>query len=200
MYRQMTPCKYVVRYYSCFQEEGYFCQILEYCEHGTLESAIRRIPENDSMPEGDVWKCIHDISSALDHMHRHNIVHMDVKPDNVFLSAKGRLKIGDLGLACLAGTVTDGNEGDTMYVAFELLRNAPSHPSADMFSFGLLILRIVQNKPLPVGGSAWHDLREGRIPNAGIFDQLVQSLLCEEPENRISAKEVLSIVKINQKV
>lgn len=61
---------------------------------------MKRANEDEvSFPEKQVWKYIHQIASALDHMHQKRIMHRDLKPANIFIDSDGDLKIGDLGLS-----------------------------------------------------------------------------------------------------
>ena len=95
------------------------------------------------VPENTVWKICHDVAAGLSHIHSHGIVHNDIKPSNIFLVPHSRLgallKIGDFGMAGDVGTSEDGQEGDTLYMAPELLSSAARHPSADIFSLGLTL-------------------------------------------------------------
>jgi serine/threonine protein kinase len=62
---------------------------------------------------------------ALNELHGHNVVHLDVKPDNILRTFQGRFKLGDLGL-CRTATLNYGediNEGDSKYMAREILNN-----------------------------------------------------------------------------
>mgnify|MGYP000592346844 FL=1 len=56
-------------------------------------------PTIPPLPAGDVKYYAQSILSALNHCHKHNIVHHDIKPDNFFLNGNGLLKLGDFGLA-----------------------------------------------------------------------------------------------------
>ena len=47
-----------------------------------------------------MWSWVRQIGLGLRHMHLKGLVHMDTKPDNVFLTAEGTLKLGDLGTCC----------------------------------------------------------------------------------------------------
>ena len=49
--------------------------------------------------ERDVWRLARDVASGLAHCHAHGVLHLDVKPDNVFVSRDGAYKIGDFGVA-----------------------------------------------------------------------------------------------------
>lgn len=80
---------------------------------------------------------------GLAHMHSHNVLHMDIKPDNIFIDSQGVLKIGDFGLAVLCDvetTDTDDDfcstdrEGDRCYIAPEVLRGHGSYFS-DIFRY-----------------------------------------------------------------
>ena len=52
-----------------------------------------------SFPEKRIWEYIHQIASALKHMHEKRIMHRDLKPANIFIDQAGNLKVGDLGLS-----------------------------------------------------------------------------------------------------
>ncbi|KAF9351153.1 Protein kinase, membrane associated tyrosine threonine 1 [Mortierella sp. AD094] len=94
-----------------------------------------------------------------------NIIHLDIKPDNVFITATGGLKIGDFGLSITYPVeVKDINEGDKYYMAQELL-NGQCGKYSDIFSFGMTIYVMVTNQmgELPGEGPQWHYLRDGEI-------------------------------------
>merc|ERR1719486_1645792 len=115
---------------------------------------------------------------GLSVLHTKNLVHLDVKPENVLvkqvlatpsrpgMSSKIH-KIADLGLATAAiGSGCDEiSEGDSRYLAREVLRGDFANlTKADVFSLGLLCYELATNpKELPCNGDEWHRLREGII-------------------------------------
>ncbi|KPV77853.1 uncharacterized protein RHOBADRAFT_2075, partial [Rhodotorula graminis WP1] len=54
---------------------------------------------NEQLDEARVWKILAELTAGVAHMHSRNILHLDLKPANVFITDKGHLKIGDFGLA-----------------------------------------------------------------------------------------------------
>lgn len=71
------------------------------------------------LPERDVWQLVYDVASALAHCHAHGVLHLDIKPDNIYivLVTTGALleplyKLGDFGNALLQGHGWSAEEGD----------------------------------------------------------------------------------------
>ena len=63
-----------------------------------------------------------DLLQALQHLHDHDHVHMDIKPENIFLGMDGVCKLGDFGLMIdLAAAEAGGTEGDPKYLAPEVV-------------------------------------------------------------------------------
>ena len=106
------------------------------------------------------------------HIHSCGVVHLDIKPANLLISAHGVIKIGDFGMAASVGSKEDGKEGDTKYMANELLNNCELHPSADIFSLALFLYKASYSEKqlragsisLPAQGQMWHVLRSGKAP------------------------------------
>lgn len=90
--------------------------------------------------EPAAWAYLCDLLSALQHLHSHGFVHLDLKPANVLITDSGRLKLGDFGLllelkqtgAAEEKVKDDVQEGDPRYMAPELLRGEYG-PAADVF-------------------------------------------------------------------
>ena len=84
--------KNIVRYYGVeiHREDLYI--FMEYCNEGSLESAVQL-----NLPEELVRKYIRQLLEAVNVLHENGIVHRDIKSANIFLNSEGHLKLGDFG-------------------------------------------------------------------------------------------------------
>ena len=114
-------------------EEGVLI-VMEYVEGEALSRALRRGP---LAPE-QVARMARELGQALDHAHRHGVVHRDVKPGNVLLRDDGLTKLVDLGIATAADqtriTRTGIVLGTASYMAPEQLEGRAVGPPADIYA------------------------------------------------------------------
>lgn len=161
------------------------------------------------IPNATLWKICHDICAGLSHIHSRGLVHNDIKPENVFLTLGERgfplCKIGDFGMTGAIGTSEDGQEGDSIYMAPELLSSSVKHASADIFSLGLTMYELSAGHgfELPKQGPRWHELRNGcHIPHLppprdSILAHLIQQMISAAEQKRPRAADVLKHEKIH---
>ncbi|XP_040829422.1 membrane-associated tyrosine- and threonine-specific cdc2-inhibitory kinase isoform X2 [Ochotona curzoniae] len=153
-----------------------------------------------SLPEAQVWGYLRDTLLALAHLHSQGLVHLDVKPANIFLGPRGRCKLGDFGLLVELGAIGAGEaqEGDPRYMAPELLQGSCG-TAADIFSLGLTVLEVACNMELPHGGEGWQQLRQGYLPpefTAGLSPELRSVLIMmlePDPQLRATAEALLAL-------
>ncbi|MFE5808357.1 serine/threonine-protein kinase [Streptomyces sp. NPDC056491] len=124
-----------------------------------------------------------DISSALDHVHAHGVIHHDVKPSNILLGEEGSPHLADFGLA---RTVHDDSHsahdtlvGTLAYMAPEQFLGQGASTASDIYALGMTLLealtghREYQGTPVEIGTA--HLLRQPRIPE-GLPDDLARLL------------------------
>lgn len=102
------------------------------------------------MSEKQLWLFVRELCSAVEHMHSHRIVHRDLKSLNVFLTADGHIKIGDLGLGrLLQGDrhLMESRVGTPLYLSPELVRRQPYDYKVDVWSLGCLIYSLAALRP-----------------------------------------------------
>ena len=161
-------------------------------------------------PDETIWKVCHDVGAGLSHIHSHGFVHFDIKPSNVFFVSHPRLgamcKIGDFGMAGEIGSCEDGQEGDQKYMASEILVSDKKHPSADIFSLGLMLYELSAHPTyeLPGEGLRWHDVRSGKLNMDDIpkcrseqLMTLILSMISPNTEDRPSADAILSTDRVS---
>lgn len=117
---------------------------MEYVEGRTLAAAIRaNLPQDRAA----VLHVLHQIASALSHAHGVGVIHRDVKPENVLITAWGsdpwHVKVADFGLAQLADARAASPAGTPGYIAPEQLRGRPADARADVYGFGALAYELL---------------------------------------------------------
>ncbi|XP_069507770.1 membrane-associated tyrosine- and threonine-specific cdc2-inhibitory kinase [Ambystoma mexicanum] len=145
--------------------------------------------ERGPLRERKVMAFFCDLLRGLKHLHDRNLVHMDIKPANIFICMQETCKLGDFGLMLELdkGNLSEAQEGDPRYMAPELL-NGEYTKAADVFSLGMTILEIACNMDLPKGGEGWQQLRHGYLPSeftADLSPELLSILTgMLEPDHR----------------
>lgn len=134
---------------------------MEFCEEGNLTDFLTRQGREGRLDDFRIWKILLEMCLGVQHIHDSGYMHLDLKPDNVFIDFEGTLKIGDFGLASQwpAPQGCEG-EGDRRYMGMDLLRGKIDKP-ADIFALGMIIYEIAANFVPPDNGGWWQKLRSG---------------------------------------
>eukprot|EP00249_Psilotum_nudum_P002955 c16253_g1_i2 orf=258-1373(+) len=180
---------HVVKYFRCWQQDLYLYIQMELCEGGSLRSLLDSM--DGLIPESQVWDFAEQVASGLAHIHANGVLHLDVKPENIFIDSQGALKVGDFSLA-VPEDCWDWEEGDGGYVAPELLRELEPGPEADMYSFGSMVYEWATGQRLPSSIPERESFIEVPAYRSVALQSLVQALLNPSPLERPSARQVLS--------
>ena len=91
-----------------------------------------------------------DICSALAFCESRNLLHRDIKPQNIFVAPDGTYKLGDFGIAKTAERTTSGTKtGTYKYMAPEVYNNQPYGGKADIYSLGLVLYWLLNERRTP---------------------------------------------------
>ena len=102
------------------------------------------------MSESDVIRCGIDICRALELCQTENIIHRDIKPQNIFVNDFGSFKLGDFGIARSMDHTTHATLAGTMtYLAPEVFRREKYNSSVDMYSLGLVMYWLLNERRMP---------------------------------------------------
>ena len=91
-----------------------------------------------------------DLANALAACHKKNIIHRDIKPENIFVSEYGDFKLGDFGVARIMSHTTNATKtGTPYYMAPEVSKDEKYGKEADIYSLGMVMYWLLNNKKLP---------------------------------------------------
>jgi eukaryotic-like serine/threonine-protein kinase len=121
--------------------------IMEYLEGDSLAEQLENLPK---MPFPAVIDILLQVCSGLEYAHKHEIVHQDIKPANIFIQPDGQAKIVDFGLACPAGNIDFDLPGTAYYMAPEQIQGEPVDERTDIYSLGITAYEMITGqRPFP---------------------------------------------------
>ncbi|MDH4222224.1 MAG: protein kinase [candidate division Zixibacteria bacterium] len=159
--------------------EGQMFIVMEYCEGRTLKQIIGK----ETLSIKKVLDIGIQVCEGLNAAHKKEIVHRDIKSDNIMVTKEGQVKIMDFGLAKLKGatklTKTRSTLGTAAYMSPEQAQGEEVDSRSDIFSFGVVL----------------YELLTGKLPFEGEHHAaIIYSIINEEPQpiarfnNQVSAK------------
>jgi hypothetical protein len=187
----------IVSVFDFGEAGGFFYLLMEFVDGANLRQAMRA---GRFTPE-QALAIVPKICEALQFAHSEGILHRDVKPENILLDARGRVKIADFGIAKLVGerqpvtqlTATGATIGTPQYMAPEQIEHpeAVDH-RADIYSLGVVFYEMLTGE-LPIGRFAPPSQKTPMDPRV---DEVVLRALEKEREKRYqSAGEVKTSVE-----
>jgi serine/threonine protein kinase/Tfp pilus assembly protein PilF/TolB-like protein len=195
--------------------------VMEYLEGETLAERLERGP----LPLDEVLRCATEIADALEKAHSQGVIHRDLKPGNVMLTAAGsklldfglaklRRDTGSLALFSAAPTDTISAPGEVLgtlsYMAPEQLESRGTDARTDIFAFGTVMYEMMTGKRAFAGESGASViaaiLKETPAPldqsNPGApadLQRIIAKMLAKEPSNRYaSAADILADLRALQ--
>jgi eukaryotic-like serine/threonine-protein kinase len=130
--------------------------VLELITGGTLKQMLKKLAaESTQLSIAEAIDSSIQIADGLAHAHRNQIIHRDIKSDNIMLTGEGKIKITDFGLAKLRNSLELTRSGSTVgtvaYMAPEVIQGAEADGRSDIFSFGTVMYEMLTGR-LPFRG------------------------------------------------
>ena len=115
-----------------------------------LLTPLQKVTKERLLSEEEVIKLGKDICKALILCENRNIIHRDIKPDNVMISSFGDYKLGDFGVSKVMGHTTAGTmTGTEGYIAPEVLHMEKYGKEVDIYSLGIVMYWLLNNRRMP---------------------------------------------------
>ena len=91
---------HIIKYYNSFFEGSCMYVLMEYMDNGDMKGYIE-VHKNmkKPIPEPELWELFYQCLSALQCIHKNNLIHRDIKPANLFMTNDKTIKIGDFGVS-----------------------------------------------------------------------------------------------------
>jgi len=130
---------------GAFQNRPYM--VTELVKGKTLRDALSLRGKFSFLEACDI---MYQLCSAVYYAHQHGVIHRDIKPQNVFITADGLIKLGDFGIATFQNsshvTRSDVVVGSVHYMAPEISEGNPASPQSDIYSLGITFFELVTGR------------------------------------------------------
>lgn len=179
--------------------------VMEYVEGRNLKEIIREYAPLSTDQSINLGR---QITEAIQNAHEHHIIHRDIKPHNILVTADGHAKVTDFGIARAVSSATVTHTGDIIgsvhYLSPEQAKGLQSNEQSDIYSLGIVFYELITGK-VPYDGEtpitiALKHLQEQPVLPSKInpriekeFEAVIMRAIAKSPEQRYSsAKDLLA--------
>ena len=189
----------IVRVYGMGEVDGRPYMANEYIKGQTLRDKL-----NFSLTLSLTEACevMLQLTSGIDYIHKHGLVHRDIKPDNLFYMSDGTVKISDFGISTSIGMKPSGDsiQGTIYYCAPEVLMGRPAEIANDIYSMGVVFFEMLTGH-VPFDGKDPEEIAvkqvRSRFPEVSKFvpsipvmiDRIIAQACRKRPEERYLTAE-----------
>ncbi|CAD8191068.1 unnamed protein product [Paramecium octaurelia] len=180
----------ITKLYTFFQTQTEIVLVLEYC-HGQLLSLLQK-QSNQKFEEKEASNYVHQITFALMYIHNNDVIHRDIKPDNILLSF-GQAKIADFSFCVYSPHAYRQTQcGTIIYASPEILEGDMYDKKSDIWGLGILTYELCFGKP------PWKEHQQELmktacflIPSSASKElrEFIESLVKRLPRERLNAKQ-----------
>jgi hypothetical protein len=139
---QYSPCAYMLAVLDCERDDQYVALVTEFADGGDLRRHVESVAAA-RLPLGEALAIATVVARGLAELHEMDVVHRDLKPENI-LRSQGVWKLADFGIAKSRRNAAPGatfqQAGTYGYAAPEQFEGTEAHPTADVYSFGKLLV------------------------------------------------------------
>jgi beta-lactam-binding protein with PASTA domain/tRNA A-37 threonylcarbamoyl transferase component Bud32 len=189
----------IVSLYDYGSDNGTYFIVMEYIDGRPLDDIVHR--DGALLPERAA-EIASDVALALSRAHTGGLVHRDVKPSNIMITANGQTKVTDFGIArAVTGngdqTVTQTGMviGTAAYLSPEQAQGRPVDARSDVYALGCVLYEMLAGRPPFTGESplsiAYKHVREDAVPPSRVnsdvpdaLDAVVMKAMAKNPDNR----------------
>lgn len=175
--------------------------VMEFVEGQTLKQIIRK-ETNDGrfLPVNRALDLIIQICAGIGYAHRANLIHCDVKPQNVIVSPDDRVKVADFGIARAISSATQQQLvsqvwGTPQYFAPEQAAGEPASPATDVYAIGIVLFEMLTGRlPFAAESHTAMALKHLNTPPPPVtefnpsvpaqLEQIILKVLAKEPSGR----------------
>ncbi|KAM7257388.1 hypothetical protein ACFE04_013129 [Oxalis oulophora] len=197
----VSPHRHITQLFNQFEDNEFLHMILELCRPS--HDLYNMIVTNGTLSESVAKTIMVQLMAAVDHIHRLNVVHRDIKPDNILFDNDNNVKLTDFGSAVfnIEGESTmSGVVGTPYYVAPEVLAGKEYGEKVDVWSCGVVLYVMLAGFP-PFNGETSVEVFEAvmrgnlRFPTR-VFQNvsmevkdLIRRMLCKDVARRFSTEQ-----------
>ncbi|HBI60808.1 MAG TPA: Stk1 family PASTA domain-containing Ser/Thr kinase [Lachnospiraceae bacterium] len=191
----------IVNVYDVGEDDTLYYIVMELVEGITLKRFIEkkgRLEINEAIGIGI------QIAQGIEEAHKNNIIHRDIKPQNIIISKEGKVKVTDFGIAKAAtsNTITSNAMGSVHYISPEQARGGYSDEKSDIYSLGVTLYEMLLGK-VPFEGEstvtvAFAHVHEEAVPLEEVdpsiprsLSRIVQKCMQKKPDMRYESAGAL---------